>query len=917
MPTRNGKTVSSIPGLYLRSRDKTHDAVLEFASVNTAPTTASGYYYLYVDGGVLKFDDGSTTYNLLTGAGGGISSWDGLYASDTTLTIDGSTLALNGTHATNDVLTVTGAGTGAAIQITNSSTGADISGTSATWSISAAGAAVFVGITGCDTIVAAANLSLDATGTGTIGIGETSTGAVTITPALTCVASVTITGSADTDVLTLTAGDMLITAGQLTIAEDDTATFALNITTAGTTGGAIYITANDLAEGMAVTIDSDNEASFGTAGGYLNCYNGASNVFSVARYGAVVIAGNETTTVLTLTKGDLSIADGSLTIVDDDAAASLSVTNDSATTLGEAADTGVVLIHGELLSTGTLLELSLDETSLAGGYYLRCFGQDDAANFAGVFNVGEYGLTTITTKGNVSSLVIANSGATTADVVSITSTAQTTGDLVYLAQTAETFAAGEMLKIANTMNGDFSSTPKTGNLCSITSSVTGTNTATLDYDTLLISRSNIVNGSGKTLTAAGSALKVMVTSTDTDGTCTDTTVGIEVLTADGGTAAPTGDAVKITSVGVGAKALNIVSASTTVSDVLITGSGVKANNKACLEVVSTGATAAGGSLLRVASGASTPAAATSYLVDFDYSASTMTNNPVAVFINAGSSTAAGLQVTGSGASAGGLLELNSTATGAVGAVLKLDQTADSAADNDVIGRILFTAEDDTDAAETYARIDVIAQDVTAADPDASINFLVDRAGTVTLGLTVGWDDTAGAAINGIAVGDSAGAAIVTSNGTQNLILETNGGTDSSTITITDGTNGDITLAINGTGSTVIQNLTYETNAGSPVTTTATLVWGDAEGQVVFCTSAGGAYSITLPAAATVGAGGWYTFIKTDADANAITLDANASETIGEAGSAMATTYAVMDAIHDTVTLVCDGTSWYVTAQNLG
>jgi hypothetical protein len=72
----------------------------------------------------------------------------------------------------------------------------------------------------------------------------------------------------------------------------------------------------------------------------------------------------------------------------------------------------------------------------------------------------------------------------------------------------------------------------------------------------------------------------------------------------------------------------------------------------------------------------------------------------------------------------------------------------------------------------------------------------------------------------------------------------------------------------------------------------------------------------LPTAASVGAGGWYTFIKTDAAANAITLDADGAETIGEAGSAMATTYAAIDAIHDTVTIVCDGTSWYVTAQDI-
>jgi hypothetical protein len=68
---------------------------------------------------------------------------------------------------------------------------------------------------------------------------------------------------------------------------------------------------------------------------------------------------------------------------------------------------------------------------------------------------------------------------------------------------------------------------------------------------------------------------------------------------------------------VGAKALNITSASTSVSDVLITGSGVKATGKAVLEIASTGSTAAGGALLKVAhSGTGDPAAATSYIASF-------------------------------------------------------------------------------------------------------------------------------------------------------------------------------------------------------------------------------------------------------------------------------------------------------------
>ena len=49
------------------------------------------------------------------------------------------------------------------------------------------------------------------------------------------------------------------------------------------------------------------------------------------------------------------------------------------------------------------------------------------------------------------------------------------------------------------------------------------------------------------------------------------------------------------------------------------------------------------------------------------------------------------------------------------------------------------------------------------------------------------------------VGTGAANATITSSGAHNLILDTNSGTNSGTITITDGANGDINIAPNGTG----------------------------------------------------------------------------------------------------------------------
>ena len=54
----------------------------------------------------------------------------------------------------------------------------------------------------------------------------------------------------------------------------------------------------------------------------------------------------------------------------------------------------------------------------------------------------------------------------------------------------------------------------------------------------------------------------------------------------------------------------------------------------------------------------------------------------------------------------------------------------------------------------------------------------------------------------IVVGTGAANATITSSGAHDLILDTNSGTNSGTITITDGSNGNITLAPNGTGDVV-------------------------------------------------------------------------------------------------------------------
>ena len=67
------------------------------------------------------------------------------------------------------------------------------------------------------------------------------------------------------------------------------------------------------------------------------------------------------------------------------------------------------------------------------------------------------------------------------------------------------------------------------------------------------------------------------------------------------------------------------------------------------------------------------------------------------------------------------------------------------------------------------------------------------------------------------VGTGSANATVTSSGAHDLILDTNSGTNAGTITLTDGTNGDITIAPNGTGRAKVTNATG-TSSTQPVTT---------------------------------------------------------------------------------------------------
>ena len=126
----------------------------------------------------------------------------------------------------------------------------------------------------------------------------------------------------------------------------------------------------------------------------------------------------------------------------------------------------------------------------------------------------------------------------------------------------------------------------------------------------------------------------------------------------------------------------------------------------------------------------------------------------------------------------------------------------------------------------------IANAATGAGPtlsstgdDANIDINVTPKGTgdvVLAGDTVKVGDAAAAAI---LTSNGAGTLTVTTGGTENLILSTNSGTNSGTITITDGVNGDMTIAPNGYGRATFDGQGKIQSVAEKVTTEATAATG--------------------------------------------------------------------------------------------
>ncbi len=381
------------------------------ATIPADSDLANGRMYYNSNLGGLYAYINSAWVNLGTGGAVGVTSWDGLYDNDKTLDVDTTALILNGTAAlgANNVLTIVNAGSGK-----------DIAGPS--WSLISTGAVGILELTSGGTI----NATGGALTIGKAGTAATVAGTMTVTQALTATASLTITGAAGADKLTVTAGDVNISDGSLTLADNDEAASVSITNDTAASVNVIDVNADGITDGVILHLDST--AAGMTTGKFLECFNGAAAVFSVALYGATTIAGNAATNVFTVTAGDLVVSDGSLTITDADDAATLSITNNA--------------------NVGT----NASQVAIAGA------GAYTGSTTKSFVTITPSGLTTGT------AVYLPLAAMTTGKGLHIAADAVTTGSCLYIDQDGEVFAAGELVTILNTENGDISATPKTGNL---------------------------------------------------------------------------------------------------------------------------------------------------------------------------------------------------------------------------------------------------------------------------------------------------------------------------------------------------------------------------------------------------------------------------------------------------------------------
>ena len=146
------------------------------------------------------------------------------------------------------------------------------------------------------------------------------------------------------------------------------------------------------------------------------------------------------------------------------------------------------------------------------------------------------------------------------------------------------------------------------------------------------------------------------------------------------------------------------------------------------------------------------------------------------------------------------------------------------------------------------------------------------------------------------IGSGGASATLTTSGAHDLILDTNKGTNSGNITITDGANGDITLTPNGTGRVVIGKASIPSTETATISTSKTLDFDTNQNFIL--TLGSGANTLAQPSAeaSNVGQTGIIVFIQpSSGSAGTVSLHGD-YETVGGAGLTLSSANSAYDVV---------------------
>lgn len=584
MSTINGQPYSTPRNINLKN------GLLRFGATNATNKFGSTGNGLYINASnQLIFAAQGVTTTL--GSAGSVANFslNDAYDDGREITVDSLGVLLTGSIATG-VLQITNTSSGALISLSHTTnTNNDILGTGSTWKVTGQGRATFTKVILGDDETIEFGASTDAT---VKWINASSvlrfSGAVDFADAVTTDASstLTMTGTAGTDVITVTAGDLVVSDGSLIMTDADnaatlsvtnnTATSANTIlfTGSGTFTGTgassfVRVSATGLTTGTALTVIANTAStSVGvvdlsmtglSSGSALRVTGGGANLTSGGKLIEVAMGAATDGAGLTITSSGVYTGAGVLQLVANSATSATGILNVSATGLTSGSAVLVTSSTANFTTGGKMIELAMVAATAGNGL-------------------------TVTTTGAYTGtgLAILSAGAMTTGILLslISTTGLTSGSLLR----ATTSTAGELAT-----NGAYSlrgtgahtSASNTGLLDVRSSGMVGTaanstlvnfmatGAAQVDTTLLNVEASGFTTGytgtmvriKSPTTTGAGTVLAVIADGITSGGTAADISVdalttGLGLNIANSGGAMTTGSLLRVTAQGTGAIATN-------------------------------------------------------------------------------------------------------------------------------------------------------------------------------------------------------------------------------------------------------------------------------------------------------------------------------------------------------------------------